>query len=510
MSASRILTDPHRQHESALGKTASEAPESHPRNSRAPHPTPSRKPAQNRSQGPKTQSPDVRFINRLIPGGLRPFQRDFLGELFSLGLDGRRRYTSALWGLPRGNGKTEISAGVALDMLAGPGNRHQGEVIICAASRDQAMQAYTAARRMAQAAPELEDRLKIQPGYKRILDASTDSVLQVVSAEGRLQHGLRPTCVIFDELWAQNDRRLWEAMVGGLAKREDTLLLSISTAGYDAESLLAEECRRGEDGEDPRFLYRWQGLARSDPSDYQSPATWLKANPALRCRDPFLPRTGLEDAVRRMRESEFRRWHLNQWVDVEEIWISGELWAACATTPVAGDDVMWVLGLDGSATGDVTALVAVSVEDKPHIEVVAYWQPSTEEPVPVLDVEEAIKVACKERQVVSIVADPFRWTRSLQVLSGESFPVLEYPQQPGRLAPATASFYEATLNKALTHDGHPELARHISHAVIKQDPRGVRITKESKKSPRRIDLAMAAIMAFDRAKELTAKTVQFW
>jgi phage terminase large subunit-like protein len=109
-----------------------------------------------------------------------------------------------------------------------------------------------------------------------------------------------------------------------------------------------------------------------------------------------------------------------------------------------------------------------------------------------------------------VVADPFRWTRSLQVLAGEGFPVLEFPQQPGRLAPATASFYEAVVNKALTHDDHPELARHISHAIIKQDPRGVRITKESKKSPRRIDLAMAAIMAFDRANELVGKTVTFW
>jgi len=457
------------------------------------------------------RSKDVQFITRLIPGGLQRFQRDFLEELFSLGPDGRPRYTSALWGLPRGNGKTEVAAAVALDKLAGPGGTHQGEVIICAASRDQAMMAYTAARRMVQGAPALEERLKIQPGYKRIVDLATDSVLHVVSAEGRLQHGLRPTAVVFDELWAQTDRRLWEAMVGGLAKREDTLLLSISTAGYDDESLLAEECRRGEDGEDPRFLYRWQGLDRGDPSDYRDPATWLKANPALRCRDPFLPQSGLEDAVQRMRESEFRRWHLNQWVDAEELWIGPELWAACADLDrIIDEGTMWVLGLDGSATGDVTALVAVSVEDVPRVEVIAYWQPTTQDPVPVLDVEEAIRIACKEHQVVNVVADPFRWTRSLQVLAGEGFPVLEFPQQPGRLAPATASFYEAVLNKALTHDGHPELARHISHAVIKQDPRGVRITKESKKSPRRIDLAMAAIMAFDRAKELVGKQVTFW
>jgi phage terminase large subunit-like protein len=67
-----------------------------------------------------------------------------------------------------------------------------------------------------------------------------------------------------------------------------------------------------------------------------------------------------------MRESEFRRWHLNQWVDAEELWITPELWAAAADRDrIVDESTMWVLGLDGSATGDVTALVAVSVEDVP-------------------------------------------------------------------------------------------------------------------------------------------------
>ena len=69
------------------------------------------------------------------------------------------------------------------------------------------------------------------------------------------------------------------------------------------------------------------------------------------------------------------------------------------------------------------------------MEVIDYWQPSERNPVPVLDVEEAVRAACRDRQVISIVADPVRWTRSLQVLAGEGFPVLEYPHTPGRLMP---------------------------------------------------------------------------
>jgi hypothetical protein len=45
-------------------------------------------------------------------------------------------------------------------------------------------------------------------------------------------------------------------------------------------------------------------------------------------------------------------------------------------------------------------------------------------------------------RVLEIAADPFRWARSLQLLDGEGLPVLEYPQSPGRMIPATARFYE--------------------------------------------------------------------
>jgi phage terminase large subunit-like protein len=43
------------------------------------------------------------------PFKLRAFQRDFLTELFRE-RRGRRVYTRALWGLPRKNGKSEVSA----------------------------------------------------------------------------------------------------------------------------------------------------------------------------------------------------------------------------------------------------------------------------------------------------------------------------------------------------------------------------------------------------------------
>jgi phage terminase large subunit-like protein len=67
------------------------------------------------------------------------------------------------------------------------------------------------------------------------------------------------------------------------------------------------------------------------------------------------------------------------------------------------------------------------------------------------------------------------------------------------MTPATTRFYEAVMNRSLTHSGDKRLARHIDNAVLKADSRGTRIYKEHKHSQRRIDLAVAAVMALDRA-----------
>jgi phage terminase large subunit-like protein len=119
--------------------------------------------------------------------------------------------------------------------------------------------------------------------------------------------------------------------------------------------------------------------------------------------------------------------------------------------------------------------------------------------VPILDVEASIRAACRRWQVREIACDPFRWARTYQVLEGEGLPVVEFPQSPARMTPATTRFYEAVVNKGMTQSGDLRLARHIGNAVLKADSRGTRIYKEHKHSKRRIDLAVASVMALDRA-----------
>jgi phage terminase large subunit-like protein len=67
------------------------------------------------------------------------------------------------------------------------------------------------------------------------------------------------------------------------------------------------------------------------------------------------------------------------------------------------------------------------------------------------------------------------------------------------MIPACAAFFDAVVEKRIEHDGDPLLARHLSNAVVKSDNLGVRIVKENRSSLRRIDAAVAAILAYDRA-----------
>jgi phage terminase large subunit-like protein len=67
------------------------------------------------------------------------------------------------------------------------------------------------------------------------------------------------------------------------------------------------------------------------------------------------------------------------------------------------------------------------------------------------------------------------------------------------MIPACAGFYDAVVDNGMEQDGDPTLARHIDNAVVKTDNLGTRIVKDKRSSSRRIDAAVAAVIAFNRA-----------
>jgi phage terminase large subunit-like protein len=61
------------------------------------------------------------------------------------------------------------------------------------------------------------------------------------------------------------------------------------------------------------------------------------------------------------------------------------------------------------------------------------------------------------------------------------------------------------VDRLLSHDGSPAMACHVADAVLKKGSRGARLAKVHKGSKRRIDAAVAAVMARDWAVVLAGE-----
>jgi phage terminase large subunit-like protein len=101
--------------------------------------------------------------------------------------------------------------------------------------------------------------------------------------------------------------------------------------------------------------------------------------------------------------------------------------------------------------------------------------------------------------VREIAWDEWIWNDAAEELTDEGLPVVIFQQNMSRMSPATQRFYESVTTRNIEHDGDPRLARHLENCQLKTDNRGSRIVKDAKNSPRKIDLAVAAVMALERA-----------
>lgn len=441
------------------------------------------------------------------PLTLRGWQKQLLYRLFARRPDGRRRHRVGLIGMPRKNGKSALGSGLALDGLLFDG---QGaEVYSAAAEKEQARIVFGETKRMILANPDLSDACN--PMKDVIEVPASNSIYRVLSAEAYSKEGLNISRALVDELHAHPSDDLWNVLTLGSAARIDPLVLAITTAGVMTDSsgydsICYRLFRYGIDVaegvvDDPSFFFAWWGAPVG--ADHKDPDVWAAANPGY---GDLIDPEDFASSVKRTPENEFRTKRLNQWVAQKSAWFPHGAWAECADeSKVIPDGAQVALGFDGSYNGDSTALIVASVEEKPHVDVVAVWEKSSDDDddwvVPIGDVMDEIRSACKKWKVREVVCDPSRWAMPLQTLAAERLPMVEFPQSPARMMPATSRFYDAVMNKAMTHSGNVDLARHVSNAILKTDSRGSRLSKETKGSPRKIDLAVAAVMAFDRASQ---------
>ncbi len=439
---------------------------------------------------------------------LRDWQLPLVSQVYARRPDGRRRHRRCLIGLPRKNGKSALGSGFGIYGLLACGDG--AEVYSCASDKDQAKIVFGVARKMVELDEELSGIIK---PYRDVLEVpSTGSIYKALSSEAFTKEGLNPSCVIYDELHAAPTDELYDVMNNAFGARLDPILIAITTAGVKTDQTGGDSiCYRlwqygcqiaSGEIEDDSFFMAWWGAP--DDANAADPDEWERDNPAY--GDLLDP----EDFVSLYRQhvakgtvNDFKTKKMNMWVNQAKAWMPDGAWDKCASPRQfmpGGRGV--VLGFDGSQTGDCTVLVAVSVDPEPQIKVLNVWEKPVNDKdwhVPRAEVKDAIRQACRDYKVREIAWDEFLWLDAAEELTDELLPIVVFPQTLSRMGPATQRFYEMTTTQKLSHDGDPRLARHLNNAQLKVDSRGQRLQKDARNSPRKIDLAVASVMALDRA-----------
>ena len=425
--------------------------------------------------------------------------RDWQLELISSIEDADPMPRTAGWMLPRGSGKSTLVAAYGLYRFFADGEG--SVVVVVAVDERQAGIVFNIARRMIELDEDLSAR--VQVFKEKLYWPATDSYFHCLPASPASLEGLDYTLAILDEAGVAS-REAYEVLTLAQGKRPKSTLVAIGTPGPDPNDQVLVDLRTAaaDHPEDKSLVWREFSASGFEDHPVDCEHCWSLANPAL---DDFLHRDALVALLPpKTREATFRRARLCQFVtELDGAFLPAGVWADLGTGEPVPDGADVVLALDGPFSDDTTALLVGTVSTVPHFDKVKVWEkPSGDDTyrVPVAEVEDEIRNACRRWNVVEIVADPFRWTRTLQALEAESLPICEFPHSPARLTAATGDLYSAALNGRLSHSGDPTLAAHVGAAVIVEDARGIRLSKASRsRKAKKVDLAACLVMAHSRA-----------
>jgi phage terminase large subunit-like protein len=488
---------------------------------------------------------------------LTPWQEEAIANIFGhIDDDGENLIRLVYMELPKKAGKTEWAAGLVVLFLALtelPGCQVYG----AAAGQRQALNVYRAATAMVEQEPLLRARLRVLRSTHRIIKRNEpDSFYAAIAADGDFSDGVNPRFVVADELHRWRTRKQienWDVLrLGGIARKSKTVTVAITTAGVVKESPLAwrmhEKVCKIEAGvqSDPTFYGRIYSAGVED--DWESEATWIKANPSLRENGGFLDIAKIREEYESCKgdasgASAFRRYYLNLWDQKENRAVDMRLWNKCQSTfaglgwPHVRDHhetvghfinrPCWV-GVDLSMTTDMSAVALVFPCDDGGVEVVPfYWMPEeglrkaelrdgmpycqwAEEGLietcegPAIDyrqVRARLKWAAEMFNVVEFCFDRFNSREMSVQMIDDGFTCVEIPQIYTGLSEATKKFLRLVAEGKLRHGGHPVLSWNASCLSLKSDGndlvRPVKPDREHDSS--RIDGVSATITAMARA-----------
>jgi phage terminase large subunit-like protein len=449
------------------------------------------------------------------PVELEPFQRRMMGEALAYDQDGWPVWRSVVLIMPRKNGKTTLLAAYAIyRLLTSEGSP---QILLTASSDKQAGRLYEACANFIRRSPVLSELVRVRDYIGEIKREDGQGVIYRMSSDPARLHGYNPSLVVCDELasWTTPSlQRAYAALTSGGGARQAPQVFTITTAGEAherASSILgrlldgalehgAVQRKRGLQiarHHDAQTLLYNHEAPTVDPHDVRA---MKAANPASWISEDFLRRQAHNDELT---DAQVLQLHGCVWATAERTWIAPHAWKdrGCERELEVGETV--ILGFDGSERRDSTVLSAATLDG--FVYVLRAWERPTgagsDWRIPRREVHAAIAQAFERFDVLELAVDPPGWYSEIDQwmeLYGEK--VVEFDtKQSTRMAPACERFRAGTLNHHLSHAHQPTLAVHVGNCVAKETPSGVLVTKEHPDSPKKIDAAVASVIAYDRA-----------
>ena len=460
---------------------------------------------------PSTKGRDVvRFIERCCVHGegdfygkpfiLDEWQKKILFELYETKPNGSRRYREALIGMPKGNGKTALIACIGLFELIGAGVTSP-LVAMAGASKEQAGLCFNTMRAMCENSPVLSKFTECFENEIQLKGSAGRAYR--VSADFKTAEGGRNSTFIADEIHEWNNERLERVhyvMANNTAKRQDGLVLNITTAGYDKNTLAGRMYQRGkkiqtgEVTDDNEFYFHWIEAEPTD--DVNDPEVWKKVNPAV--QNGWWQLDNLKRRHKSLPINEFTRYHLNTWTRTkEDSWLPDGVWHEQATENLQFDkELPMFLGVDMALKHDSVAVAQVQERDGYYYTTARIWLPS-ETGIYYSEVEQHIIDICTQYNVQEVAYDPAFFERSAQELVDRGIEMVEFPQTGKRMIPACGNAYDMIVGRKIKHPNYETFTDQVLSASQRQTDSGWRLSKG--KSKRKIDACIAMVMALDRA-----------
>lgn len=450
---------------------------------------------------------------------------------------GMRRFRMLYEEVARKNGKSTKAAGLGL-LLAFADGEPGAEVYSCGTKRDQARIVHKEAIRMVRKNAGLRKHIKI---YKDNLNLEqTASKYEPLGADSDSTDGLNIHAIVADELHAWKSREMWDVLETATGSREQPMLIAITTAGIDRQSVCFEKheytCKVLEGWKDASFEDdSWFGIifTLDDGDDWRDESVWIKANPNLgvsKYLDDMrmkAKRAGQMSAAL----NNFLRRELNVWVQGEFKWMNMDMWRACSGDVPALEMPQWLsgetayAGLDLSSTSDITAFLMVFPAEDDYIDVVArFWIPEDNMLIRTRDdgmhyqkwVEQGYIEATPGNTIdydfifeqIEQDADMFdidqtafdRWgaARVVNVLQNKGMTMAQFGQGYASMNPPMRELERLVLSKKIRHGNNPVLTWMADNLVARMDASG-NIKPDKEKSREKIDGIVALIMALDLA-----------